>query len=288
LDYCEFRDVAKSRKTFAAYVMNFCVKGYQTRVYTELDILTDKSMWPTLCILKGNDNSTNHAVTIVEDFIFDSNNHYALPLTVTSLDWCVSGDDGEEVKFLSVPFAYRFYKHNPAPQLLLRGEKKNLFAFNSVISALLVVEDEKAVKLLQDTQHNISPSENVIAVVREQLKCKDLGYVPVALKNMEDLLLQSVINENVEKKISMFLVHIRGSFHYSIFSSVGNVFFNGSKGGPICLSPENVYNEIESSNDNEYTSNDNEYTSSSVMIELLKGYVFVKRRKSSKSKKRKI
>jgi hypothetical protein len=69
-------------------------------------------MWPTLCVLKGSDGSINHAVAIVEEYIFDSNNLYAMPLTTASLDWCCSGE-GEEVQFVKLIFAYCFYRHNP-------------------------------------------------------------------------------------------------------------------------------------------------------------------------------
>ena len=228
LDYSEYRDVAKTRRSFAAHVMNFCVKGYTARLLTNLDILADRTMWPTLCILKGDDNSTNHAVTIVENYIFDSNNSYALPLHKSNLDWCCTGDEGPGVKFVSVPFAYRFNRHNPPPQLVLRhgGRNNNSMAVQAVVRSLQEMNDTEAASLLQQYRSRVTPDENVITAVREMLKTRELQYVPLRLKDINDLLLQTSVNFP-----TMFLIHLKGTFHCAIFSSLGNQYFDDTRGG---------------------------------------------------------
>jgi hypothetical protein len=60
----------------------------------------------TLCFvnLLGSDGSTNHAVTIVNGYIFDSNLLNALPLTEQGLDDCA----GESCKTVNTVFGYLF------------------------------------------------------------------------------------------------------------------------------------------------------------------------------------
>ena len=273
LQYAEFRNVSKTRKSFAAYVMNFCVKGYQTEILTKFDILSDRSMWPTLCVLKGSDGSTNHAVTVVEDFIFDSNNTYAMPLTAESLDWCCSGDEGEEVQFVGVHFAYRFKKHNPQPQLLLRQERKNQKALQAMIQSMLQLQDEVAVSLLQDYKYTLKPSDNVITLIREVLKSKALGYTPIRLKNIGHLM-----SWVAATKPTIFLLHATGTFNYAVFSSVGEVFFDGSRAGALDVNLQNFSNVVNMEK--------NEEGGKCHTIELLTGYVFLKRKYQVGAKKK--
>jgi len=77
-----------------------------------IDILKDRSVFPTLCVLRGKDGGVNHAVTIVGDWIFDGNNSEALPLNQTSLDWCCSMEN-IKVMYDGVHKAYRFFHHKP-------------------------------------------------------------------------------------------------------------------------------------------------------------------------------
>ncbi len=48
-----------------------------------LNILEDKSPLPTVAILVGSDESNNHAICVVGEFIFDTNCHHALPLSLS-------------------------------------------------------------------------------------------------------------------------------------------------------------------------------------------------------------
>jgi hypothetical protein len=50
------------------------------------DIFSKTSEWPTLCVLLGYDYSQNHAVTVVNDWILESNSDFAMKLTKENLD----------------------------------------------------------------------------------------------------------------------------------------------------------------------------------------------------------
>ena len=54
------------------------------------------SPFPFVAILRGRDGSTNHAVTIVDDIIFDSTLEYAMKLRIQSFHWIcgIGGCDG--------------------------------------------------------------------------------------------------------------------------------------------------------------------------------------------------
>jgi hypothetical protein len=54
------------------------------------DIFNNNCEWPTVCVLLGDDYSDNHAITIVKDWILDSNAEYAMKVSQENLNWCVS------------------------------------------------------------------------------------------------------------------------------------------------------------------------------------------------------
>jgi hypothetical protein len=57
------------------------------------DPLQDSCHYPIVLQLQDADGGIQHAVTIVEDWVFDSNNHHALPRNRVALDWCCSTDE---------------------------------------------------------------------------------------------------------------------------------------------------------------------------------------------------
>ena len=57
------------------------------------DLVNNLTIYPTVIVLVGNDGSVNHAVTVVDDLIFDSTQAFAMKLTQESLDW-ISGPLG--------------------------------------------------------------------------------------------------------------------------------------------------------------------------------------------------
>ena len=62
------------------------------KVPFNLDCLKDMNNYMfVLCVLKDSGNSSQHAVTIFCNWVFDSNEPYALPLCKHSLDLCSWG-----------------------------------------------------------------------------------------------------------------------------------------------------------------------------------------------------
>ena len=88
------------------------------------DIFSNQSEWPTLCVLVGDDHSHNHAVTVVKNWILDSNSDFAMNLTQENLDWCVSTTT-ESVHFVKVVKAIRFIQNKKNPCLLLEKDYIN-------------------------------------------------------------------------------------------------------------------------------------------------------------------
>ena len=86
------------------------------------NILHDIDIYPTVMCLQAIDGGTQHAVTVVGKFVFDSNCSRAMPLTEETLDYCCSTDE-KESKFLRVFHGYRF-------QEPLTKQKKKLYWMN--------------------------------------------------------------------------------------------------------------------------------------------------------------
>jgi hypothetical protein len=61
-------------------------------IWDEYDILKDYHHYPVVLQLQDRDGGIQHAITVVDDYIFDSNCDYALPRTQKALDWCCSTD----------------------------------------------------------------------------------------------------------------------------------------------------------------------------------------------------
>jgi len=176
MDFDEYGDLAKNRMKFAMRVMNVDVKGYDSRIMKHFDILGDQSYWPTLCILEGSDGGVNHAVTVVENFIFDSNNHTAIPLTRENLDFCCLSDFSLDVKFHRVHFACRFTRHQAHSQYVLRSSMKYQLAISSMMQCFTHVEDVLASESIQRVSQMLNPGVDVMGMVRDVLNRKPHGY----------------------------------------------------------------------------------------------------------------
>lgn len=57
----------------------------------QLDVLNNISQNPTIVVLVTSTGGTEHAVTILSRWIFDSNLKHALELTKENLNWCCDG-----------------------------------------------------------------------------------------------------------------------------------------------------------------------------------------------------
>jgi hypothetical protein len=69
-----------------------------------------RSPHPTCVVLEDQIGTRNHSVTLVGDYLFDSNEEYALPLTQASLDRCCADDSNPHAKYTckGIVEAYRF------------------------------------------------------------------------------------------------------------------------------------------------------------------------------------
>jgi len=78
---------------------------------------TQQSHYPKVLILQATDGSTNHAISVVGNMIFDCNEKSALPLSQENLDWCVGastllpGGEDPMVKFVRVVVGIHFCEH---------------------------------------------------------------------------------------------------------------------------------------------------------------------------------
>jgi hypothetical protein len=138
---------------------------------------------------------------------------------------------------------------------------------------MLQLQDEVAVSLLQDYKYTLKPSDNVITLIREVLKSKALGYTPIRLKNIGHLM-----SWVAATKPTIFLLHATGTFNYAVFSSVGEVFFDGSRAGALDVNLQNFSNVVNMEK--------NEEGGKCHTIELLTGYVFLKRKYQVGAKKK--
>ena len=104
----------KNPFNFAMYLlrnkdMNIQVKKYG---WMQHKILEERSPWPTICQLLGDDGSINHCITTMGDFVFESNSDHVKDLSKETLNWCVSTDK-EKCNFLGVVRAMRFSHAKP-------------------------------------------------------------------------------------------------------------------------------------------------------------------------------
>ncbi len=265
LNYEKMSMFSHSRAAFAAQIMNKEVTGYQIQTMKNFDILQNRSMWPTLCVLRGSDSSINHAVTVVENYIFDSNRSCAMNLTKSNLDWCCSDFSGKQ-QFVAVHTAYRFNKIKPKPETLLRCSDQRSLGISSIVQAMQQMDQNilhtNVIPSLAELQGTIEPNQCVIANVRELLKIKKFGYKPIALKHIKD-----VLQQPYSPWPSIILIHATGTFHYRIVSIVGGALFDGTDGVSLQLTLENLYYSVNS---------ERLYQEEGASVELLFGYRFVK------------
>ena len=85
------------------------------------DCLATRSPYPTCILIHGSDGSTDHCITTLGDWIFDSNKSHALPLCQASLDQCIDLG-GEGVTFMG---CVKVVKLVPSKKLLaVLGKRK--------------------------------------------------------------------------------------------------------------------------------------------------------------------
>ena len=77
------------------------------------DLIKEITKYPTIVIPVGQDGSTNHAVCIVDDLVFDSTQKFALKLQFRSFDWVVGCEGGLESFYGAIRFCLKVKKDSP-------------------------------------------------------------------------------------------------------------------------------------------------------------------------------
>jgi len=86
------------------------------------DIIQNRTAYPTIVIPVGGDYSTNHAVCVVDDLIFDSTQKFALKLKMSSFNWVVDCKDGVVSFYGGIRFCQRVSSNS---QIYARKVKSN-------------------------------------------------------------------------------------------------------------------------------------------------------------------
>jgi hypothetical protein len=84
--------------------------------------LVDISEYPTILQLQASDGDNQHVVGIVDEWVFDSNNHFAVELTKENLDRCCLG----EVVFKQAATAWRFVPTKEMKRKMSRAKKAEM------------------------------------------------------------------------------------------------------------------------------------------------------------------
>jgi hypothetical protein len=234
---------------------------------SNFDILEDRSMWPTLCVLESTTDILTHAITTVENFIFDSNLSGAIELNKKNLDWCCS-DDFDKAEYKRIHLGYRFIKSKPRCDLLLRSTEQRQRGLNSIIQSFHYFHDLITAAALEKLRCELINEACLISQVRELVKQKEFGYRPVLLKSIDD-----VLNTSSHSFPSIFIIGISSSFHYEVLSSVENILHDGRNNQSVRLCAENLFYAIHP---------DALSCTETDSIEFIFGYTFFKDERKSK------
>jgi hypothetical protein len=128
---------------------------------------------------------------VVENYIFDSNNHTAILLSKENLDLCCQSELVSEVHFQKVHMAYRFVKHNAPCQYYLRSSMKYNYALSAIVQCFSYLEATEVVESIQRLDLNTIVNCDIIGIVRNLLNRKPHGYQPKSLKCYDELLVRA-------------------------------------------------------------------------------------------------
>jgi hypothetical protein len=260
LNYEEYEKTSKTQLGYAAHVMNKEVKGYNIKSYNNFDILLDRSIWPTLCMLKGSETGVYHAVTVVENYIFDSNNPTAIHLTKENLDNLCKAEYDSSITFIKVQQAYRFIKNNPNTHYFLRTTMKYRYALNAMIQCFTHLDNTNVVQSIIQHDPETMIGKDILGIVKNILMTKKHGFQTTKITCM---------NEIYQRYKGCYpviaLLHIKNTFHYSILCMIDGLIFNGKHDFSVIFTLDNLKSSIISETDSNIVHED---------IEMVKGYVF--------------
>lgn len=247
-----------NRENYASKILNRDGK-YKCITIKSFDILQNRSMWPTLCILKGSDGSVTHAVTVVNNYIFDSSCNTAMHLTKENLDWCCGSDYGE-AKFVAVEVAHRFVKYTGSSSIFIRDTDEIQKAIMAFIRLFLWLGDQDLCMELEQYRAKYKEGEDFYSTIVQCIAKKPYSYLTrkVQFKNLADAIRMSTVEP-------LALILSNENECYRVITACGNMFFDGSKNPPFVLSEIYLKSVLRWD-----TSLDN--------ISIVKGYSFIKKR----------
>ena len=92
------------------FIIHLCSPGDMEQ--NKFDPLIDQSQYPTLFVPVGEDGSCSHAVSMINNWVFESNSIHPITISNKFLDWCVRTDE-EENKYVGVNYAIRLVPKPP-------------------------------------------------------------------------------------------------------------------------------------------------------------------------------
>jgi len=217
-----------NRENYAAKLLN--EKGnYKVNTLKSYDVLHNQSMWPTLCILKGSDECVTHAVTVINDYIFDTSRSTALVLCKKNLDWCCGSDYGNTT-FHSVVVAYRFIKHRGPSNIFVRNTDDVDKAIRSVTHLFMWLKDQGICKSLENYRLNYKAGEDFFSTMVGIMRKKPNSYVTRKLRNIT--LIDLFSSGHVQPMLLLLCNNYRS---YRVITACDGYFFDGSKNPRIEL-----------------------------------------------------
>lgn len=171
---------SKSRDAFASKLMN--QKGkYMSHLMKNFNIFENCSMWPTLCILQSSDGSLSHAVTVVDNLIFDSTTYRAMEINRENLDWCC-GTDYYEAQFVGVYKAYRYIHASASTHILIRKKEDIVKSIRAYICLFTVLYDDAICLELASYERNYQLGADHMMDINRKLKSRPFCYNTIKIK----------------------------------------------------------------------------------------------------------
>ena len=171
---------SKSRDAFASKLMN--QKGkYMSHLMKNFNIFENRSMWPTLCILQSSDGSLSHAVTVVDNYIFDSTTYRAMEINRENLNWCC-GTDYYEAQFVGVYKAYRYIHASASTHILIRKKEDIVRAIRAYICLFTVLYDDAICLELACYESKYQLGTDYMMDINRKLKSRPFCYNTIKIK----------------------------------------------------------------------------------------------------------
>ena len=136
---------------------------------TTIDILHNRSNYPTVCLLLDTAHRTDHCITVCGKWIFDSNLESELPLTKASLSYICSGNDTDEITFVGVLHVlyHPWHRHCIIWDMKLRQNISSGASNCLLLSFMVKVECNSAVILLWDNTEGKKNKKYIIIFKNE-------------------------------------------------------------------------------------------------------------------------